>query len=567
MDQSKKRSQMWVFILLILFINIILVSPRLLISFNEINAFDEAKYIDSGRSLTFLEVRDIAWAPIIALIYAPLELIFRSLPDRFLFEAWGGRIILYILIWISALTLASRLRKYISPLVVSGVLFTSLAIFPILENQSDALYITIAAFGLALFYSIQQDHRLRDIQVLSILLGLAVLVRFESILTMGAVILLIIVMEWIHSQKFKVVLSAIVPAIGVILLYLLLFWISIGKVEMSVGNKSWDSFEVNQVSFSNPNGLNSREETQRLYGSREANDGSIFRAISRNPAAFIERIIVNISRLPESFLQFFGKRLAPVIGLCAVFGILLLLRKREYLLLLAVILWSLPALVSLGFLARHFIPQVTLWIIILSSIGLFSIFRQNSSPKERIIFLSLNLLLVLFGWLGAKLAFLTAGFVIASATILIIMINSSRQKEFTNKATPFLILLSAGIILRGSYKFPDFPSVGKSAREQAVYYLQANLPEHSNILVKVPLIPVAAGMVDVRSLDADGEIPDANSLSTVLRNQGLDAVVVDSIFPFSSGRIRQLLEEGRGEYFQLGFRDDDGIVEIFLISD
>jgi hypothetical protein len=132
MDKSLKCSQMWVLILLILFINIILVSPRLMVPFNEIIAFDEAKYIDSGRSLTLIEVRDIAWAPIVALIYAPLELILRSHPDRFVLEAWGGRFILYVLIWMSTLTLASRLRKYVHPLVVTGVLFTSLALFPIL---------------------------------------------------------------------------------------------------------------------------------------------------------------------------------------------------------------------------------------------------------------------------------------------------------------------------------------------------------------------------------------------------------------------------------------------------
>jgi hypothetical protein len=384
---------------------------------------------------------------------------------------------------------------------------------------------------------------------------------------MGAIILLIIVMEWKRSQKLKVILSATVPAIGVILLYLFLFWVSIGRIEISVGNKSWTAFENNQASFSNPSGINSREETRRIYGTREENDGSVLRAIGRKPAAFIERIVVNILRLPESFLQFFGKRLAPIIGLCAIFGFFLLLRNREHLLLLASIMWSIPALVSLGFLPRHFIPQITPLIIILSSIGVFGIFHRYSSPKQRIIFLSLNLLLVLYGWIDAKLAFLASGFIIASATLLIIMMYSIGQKEFTNKAIPFLVLLSAGLILRGSYTFPDFPSLGKSSREQAVHYLQANLPQNSKVFTSVPLIAVAASMVDVRNLDGDDEIPDARSLNNALRFEGVEAVIVDSIFPFSSDTIDELIDEGSGEFFQLGFRDDKGIISIFLIPD
>ena len=62
-------------ILVIFFINLLLVSPKFMPGFSEINPFDEAKYVESGRLLRKGEIRSLAWGPLVALFYAPVHLL------------------------------------------------------------------------------------------------------------------------------------------------------------------------------------------------------------------------------------------------------------------------------------------------------------------------------------------------------------------------------------------------------------------------------------------------------------------------------------------------------------
>ena len=103
------------FILLVLAINLILVGPDLMPAFCDINAYDEAKYIESGSYLTKFELRNLSWGPLVAFVYAPLHLIFRHLPDWFLIEAWVGRFLLFASLWLSTYYLATKLKEHTHP--------------------------------------------------------------------------------------------------------------------------------------------------------------------------------------------------------------------------------------------------------------------------------------------------------------------------------------------------------------------------------------------------------------------------------------------------------------------
>ncbi len=577
MLNRKNFTREWVFLLLILIINIILVSPRFMVSFDEINAFDEAKYIDSGRSLTLLEVRDISWAPLVALLYAPMHLVLRSNPDWFMLEAWVGRLVMYALIWMSTLFLASRLRKFAHPFITAGVLFTTVAIFPIFENQSDVLFIIISASALAVIYSILKNNRLRDIRIASVLLGLAVLARFEAILTLCAVALFILLLEWKRLPRLKVVASVLLPAIGVLLCYLVLYWSSIGRIKLEVGAKAWTAFENNQPILMEGSapiltegaGSGSSEETQRIFGTREENQGSVIKAISRNPFAFAQRVLINILHLPEYFLVFFGKRQGPIILLLALVGLQKLLREREFPFLMAIALWSIPAVISLGFLSRHFIPQMTPILLIFSALGLAAIYDISPRSIRKTAFLIILILFMIYALVDTKPAFLVAGFVFGAATLLILVLDIAAKPDQLGITTSFMFILAAGIILRGPYRFPDMPRIGESPREQVVHYLQESFPKGSKIFSRVPLTVLAAEMIDVHSRDIDigTNIQSGEDLAAALQAEDINAIILDPIYPFSPGQINAYFEQGIGEYFELGFRDDSGTLKILILLD
>ncbi len=146
-------------VLLILLVNLVLVSPDLLPEYQEINHFDETKYIDSGRSLINGDLRELARGPLVALVYAPLYLITKNSPNWFLLSAGIGRVLLFILMWLTTFRLSMQFKRYFHPFIAVGLLFISTALIKILSNPSDALFTSMSALALAYTVSFSQSNR------------------------------------------------------------------------------------------------------------------------------------------------------------------------------------------------------------------------------------------------------------------------------------------------------------------------------------------------------------------------------------------------------------------------
>ncbi|MBG0771163.1 MAG: glycosyltransferase family 39 protein, partial [Anaerolineaceae bacterium] len=182
---KKKRNNIKTeMILLIAFflLNTFFILSRITPGFYEINPYDSAKYIESGYQLLTWGVRDLSWGPLVSLIYAPLDLIVGQSPNWFLLEAWGGNIILFGLLWFGLAHLARNLKSHISLPVMIGLLFSMVVFFPILENQSDALFLFFSMMAVAKLNSFRQDGQLKHLALTSLMVGLGVLCRVETIL-------------------------------------------------------------------------------------------------------------------------------------------------------------------------------------------------------------------------------------------------------------------------------------------------------------------------------------------------------------------------------------------------
>ena len=84
-----------------------------------VNPDDEAKYVESGWRLLSGDIRDLAWGPVIALVYAPIHLIVGSSPDWFLLETWIGTNI-PVFIFMVVITLSGTSIKRISVTLYHG---------------------------------------------------------------------------------------------------------------------------------------------------------------------------------------------------------------------------------------------------------------------------------------------------------------------------------------------------------------------------------------------------------------------------------------------------------------
>ena len=201
-----------------LFVNVLLVSPKLMPGFAEINPYDEAKYVESGWLLLKGEVRSLAWGPLVALFYAPVHLVVGNSPNWFILEAWAGRFLLFICLWLSLTYLAFQLKGYAfkndaSPFITVGLLFVTIPLFPIIENQSDAVFVSLSVLSIANLVAFARHQRLKNVALASVFVGLGVLARVETVVLIGTLAVLALVIGWRRQPVLKILAVSILPAV------------------------------------------------------------------------------------------------------------------------------------------------------------------------------------------------------------------------------------------------------------------------------------------------------------------------------------------------------------------
>ena len=562
--------ELWI-ILIVLFVTVLLVSPKLMPSFAEINPFDEAKYVESGWLLLKGEVRSLAWGPLVALFYAPVHLVVGNSPNWFMIEAWVGRFLLFICLWLSLTYLAFQLKGYAfrndaSPFITVGLLFVTIPLFPIIENQSDAVFVSLSVLSIANLVAFVRRQRLRNIAFASMFVGLGVLARVETVVLIGTLVVLSLATGWRRQPLLKILAVSILPAMGILACLSLVNLVNEGNLNLGISNKSYESFEMNQSILTEGDTEQARQEARRLFGTEEENNSSVLRAILRNPRAFSARIWANAKGIPWSYFYFFGKTQGFVLLFFSAWGVYALIRKRAYTLMLILLLWPLHAGIPLGFLAKHVLPQTYYLPMILGSIGIASAFDLDLHTIERAALLILSALCCIYSWVDHKPAFLYGSILVAAIFGLTWLFRARWQSSGTVRLAPMMLLLMAGLILRDPYPFPDYAMYGKSSEELAVHYMEKSLPLRTKVLAPFPLPAVAAKMVDVTMSSVPKDIDATRELWKWLTEKNIAAAYVDDHYPINKN-IATLLESGLGQYFELGFKSKDRQVRVYLVKD
>jgi hypothetical protein len=555
-----------IIILTVLVLNLILVSPNLMPAISQIGPYDEAKYIESGRLLTRLEIRNLSWGPLVAVVYAPLHLILGNHLDWFLLEAWAGRFVLFVLLWLCTLYLARQFEEQVNPYVIVGTLFISTIFLVVVRNQSDALFTSLSALALAKLLSFHRARKIRDVLTGSALVGLSILTRVESILLVAIFLGIILFTGHRHHRIWKLVLASLLPAILLLTAYLLTVWISTGEFSLGIAGKSYDSFEMNQPIPGSAGSVEAqRLEARRLYGTSEENNGSVLLAILKNPSAFGSRIIHNLKNVPTTYLEYFGKRMGPILVFFACWGLCSVIRKKQLSQMLIMILWSSQALVALGFLMRHIIPQTSYFPLILGSIGISYIFGSDVSKREAVIAILFAIALTIYGWLDAKLAFMMVGLMTTFVLILSQLISTQNSKVGISTAVSLLLLLCAGLILRGSFDFPNYSKLGSSPEENAIHYLENELMADSVILVPNPRPAIASKMRSILLSEIPSDIITTNDFKEWLEMENISAIYLDLRYGISS-KLNGLIEKGKGLYLRQGYMTENGEIHVLVVD-
>lgn len=549
------------FLFLFFVINLFMVLSELTPSLYAINPHDGAKYIDSGRQLIIWGLRDLAWGPLVAFIYAPIYLFVSSSPHWFIIMAWAGNIILFGLLWIGFFLLTREFKPHVSSHVVLGILISSVVFISIIKNQSDALFVAMISFALVFLVRFKKTKGVKYVWLTSLFVGMGILSRVETVLLLPVLIFFSLLFNQGEKKSVKILMASVLPTIIVLSLFISASLLTHGHPNLGMGYKSFDSLEMNHAFIPGSRNHESYLRGEPIFGTAEENQGSVIRAILRNPLAIGERALANILRFPELFSGTFGNLQAPFVIIFSLWGIYALVKAKENQLLILLLLWPLHAMVSLIFLPLHIFPQMAYTFIILMAVGITYQFSNQAKRNEKVIFCLLSFGMLVFALLTRNKIAFSAGIVLLIVMLFDLFPYRDKNNIIFSQVNPVIMLLIVGLLFGNSFIFPARP-IGASEEENAVAYLQTILPSQSQIVVPLQTFAIASKL---RPVDVPTHINNEDDLHLFIEHRQVDAILVDRNYSRHLSLFNNLFETYADQY-SLAYRSDSGNIIIYTVD-
>jgi hypothetical protein len=558
-----------IIIILIFFINLVIVTPKLLPSYQLLNPHDETKYVESGRKLVDgLDIRELGRSPLSSIIYAGIYLFVSHSHDWFMLSVGIGRIILFSLLWFSTFYLGSRLKEYAHPYIVAGVIFFSPAMLIILGNPSDALFAAMSALALAKTLAFNHSKEPQDLAFASLFVGLAFASRPDG-LFLTPLFLIIVIAIGFRKVKFgRLLASAIVPGLIVVGVFVMLRAITTGDFRTGIGDKAYNS--ISWVASPEAKDLADQSRINiEQFGSRGENRGSVITAFLRNPPAMFDRFFVNAKNAPNVILLAYGgKKIAPFLFLAALGGVYALLKKRAFSELIILLLWPLPAVLYLAFYLRSGFFLLSFYVpIILAAIGIAYFLSKQPSKTERTAVVLILSMLSLYSLIDGKPAFLAVGLIALATVILTWVAQRLYPDRVETEIAGLFLALCAAAILHPPFTFPQAWSIGTSSQERAINFMQDELKRGSGVGTYVPLPALAARMNDVGlqtiPLGEDADI----QFQGWLENNNVKALYIEPVFIMAYPERWELIQRHIGSILEREFLADPGSVQVFIVQE
>jgi hypothetical protein len=528
-----KKSDHQIAILMFL-VNFFLVYAIFLPNLSDINPWDEASYVSAGQKLIDEGgLPSIGGNPLKSVLFGLTYLPFRNSPYWMVQSISLARIILFFLLWIGVYLIARELTDFAPTEIALGIFLVTPLSIEMLRFPTDPLFASFAALSLWQLLRYKRTGARKHLAFSSFFMAMAAFARNDGLILFIIFFLLALFLSWRRKDLWRSILFSLVPFLCLVGGYLLIYGLRTGNFSLGTMERTYENFESGQqVIYSGDGDFNpvigSRLEAQRLFGTAEENNNSIFRAISRNPTEYLKRLSAEAKRLPQLILRAYGIRFALLLFLLAGRGVVELLKRKEFALLFIFILW--PMHLITGFLITLFRTghlQFPFYIVfILASIGLFALLSKLRSRIEigwvTIVLFGCSL----YGIVDNKLAiFYGAAILLIGLWILFIY---QVQHEMPKMNLMLLLLLCAGIIIRGEFPSPKIRVLGSDPEEQAVEFMIKTFPPDTVFAAGAPGVVLAAKFHC--AVLASDDVPQDRSSSEFLlwlRNQGVDALYVD----------------------------------------
>ncbi|HKJ27259.1 MAG TPA: hypothetical protein VJ965_06460 [Anaerolineales bacterium] len=555
-------------------VNLFLVLNLFLPSMRDVNLWDESVYVNTGRSLAHGELTVFSRNPLVGVLYALTYLLFQN-SDFWLVQSVSlGRVLLFGILWWGAYLSFRQLREFVPPLVVTGFLFTSIALTRIVVNPSDALFAGVSAFAFWQVLALYRTREVKHVWRASLLVGLSALARNDGLVLFAVFLVIVIILLWKRPEVKKGLLWAVVPFAAVVGGYVLLYGLVTGSFTLGLEGRTFAAFMQGQAHLyrNDPDCTLSAIrcgvlEVQEVYGTPEENNYSVLRAIAGNPQAYWRKVQDTLASLPTLFLKAYGEMPLMLIALLGLRGAVELLRKKKGLLLVVMALWgSYLGVYFITFFRRGYLMMIFYLLFALAGLGLAALARGLANRQERLVWSGLLGVGVLAGIIfGIQALYLVCLLVLA---ILWIGALAQEQGEGSGKALPvFFLFLVLGVLLTRTFNPPVFTPYGTLPEEEALVLIREEIPEGSPVAAGAPGWVWAADMdyVDLEAKRFNG-LADSQALYEALLADGTEAVYVDHYLSNQNEALWRLIEPEIGHYYRQVYSGREGSIRILLVE-
>jgi hypothetical protein len=467
----------------------------------EINPWDEAVYVQVGQRVLQGEWPNFAGSPFTAAFYAITNLTFSASSFWLAHSVAAGRLVAYALIWLSAFLIGKRLNTFTQPLVMLCMLLAAPFYIKMLRFPSDPFFLAFSSFGLWQLLTFRQTYKARSAILAGVFIALAATARNDGLIIFGVALIWVLGMTILKKLNSLAIVGLVIPFLMIVGGYTLLHGLYTGNYALGTAERTYENFEAGQIAvYSGGEGLNAavdaKREAQRLFGTADENEYSVFKAILRNPPAYIERLKRVSLELPAQIIKAYSGKWVVLLAFWSLWGAVVLFQKRAWSLLFLLLLWITPFLS--GYIITIFRTGHLLFpsLVILSfvAIGITDFAARSLDKKVYLVGLIAMLLLLLLGAFTSELIVVYAAGISLAALLLIRLGQLLFPRWCHRTIFPLILLFVVGIVLHGPYagfgeQLSDLP-----AEEQALLVMTDKLPKGARVLAGSPGVVYAANM-------------------------------------------------------------------------
>lgn len=554
----------------------LLIQPAFFARLPEINAWDEAVYMNNGRELIAGHLPVFALYPLVTFVYALCYLPVQS-SLTWMTDVWTlSRIVFFVLLWWSGFLVARQLSRWARPAVFVGLMVVLPVLPRLFENATYAMFAAMSSFALWQFLCFYHNRKSRHLLIASLFLALSAMSRSEGFVLFACVLLLSTLVVK-PKQWLSTLYHCALPFLLVVGGYILVYGLSTGRFELGTQEKSYQTFEQGHgVAFARDYAdraacIEGQLDARKLFGTPEQNQNSIFRAIARNPRAYLSRVAPLSDQVSRSIYDRYGRGVAAICFLFAVRGLVALVRGRHYMLVVTLLLWS--AYVVLYFILCYQPAAVLMPFAVmigLSAIGISAAVANFDCRSEQIAWLVS--LVALTGALSAATANVETPLTLAVFSLALVAVwfvqrrfNAIDQKSKATEAVLYCLLLASVLLIKAEYPVRRLPLV-ESAEEQASLFMRCHLRPGSAVGTWAPGIVWSSNMKAVTMERDYRKLQTDEDFAHWMRHEKLQGFFIDPLFRRYEPEVCAMIDRQIGRTLETGFVSTNNACSVLLVK-